>query len=142
MSPAHRTLTQEEFWAEATARFGEDALQWRFQCPSCADVASGAEFQKALEDAGPAAPKRRGRPVTWVDVLGRDCIGRHLGGLDGGTASRGCNWAAYGLIPGPWFIELPDSSQPAPSFPLAPAPEPDPTPTVPAEAEAAGSGAS
>ncbi|MCX5285979.1 VVA0879 family protein [Streptomyces sp. NBC_00198] len=140
MSPAHRTLTQAALWAEATERFGKDPLQWAFKCPSCKDVANGADFQKALDDAPESsAPKRRnGRPVTWADVLGRECIGRHLGALHGGTPSRGCAWAAYGLISGPWFIEMPDGSRPAPSFPLAPAP----APVAPAEAEAVGSGAS
>ncbi|MEW2164348.1 VVA0879 family protein [Streptomyces sp. NPDC007084] len=136
MSPAHRRLTQAELWAEATARFGNDPLKWRFRCPSCGDVASGADFKKVLDDSPSThAPTRRGRPVIWSDVLGRECIGRHLGALGSGIASRGCGWAAYGLIAGPWFVELPDTERAAPSFALAPAPATVPAVTGGAEVD-------
>ncbi|MFJ8798448.1 VVA0879 family protein [Streptomyces sp. NPDC102487] len=123
MSSASRTLTQAELWAEATDRFGDDPLQWAFQCPSCKDIANGDDFKKVLDDnQGAEQPKRRGRPVIWTDVLGRECIGRYLGALDGGTSPRGCNWAAYGLFSGPWFVTMPDTDRHAPSFALAPEP--------------------
>lgn len=108
----HRDLTQAELVAEATERFGEDARTWAFQCPHCDDVATATDFKEAGAD-----PNR----------IGQECIGRHLGALSGdkptkdsgrSLASRGCDWAAYGLFRGPWEVELPDGRKVA-SFPLA-----------------------
>jgi hypothetical protein len=106
-----RTLTQAELVAEATAAFGDDSWKWAFRCPRCGDVATPQDFR----DAG-ADPNR----------IGQECIGRHLGALtnwptkDAGRslAPRGCDWAAYGLLRGPWLIELPNGKT-AGSFPLA-----------------------
>jgi DNA-binding NarL/FixJ family response regulator len=114
-----RTLTQEKLRAEARARFGEDPRRWAFTCPHCGDVACARDFLAAGAD-----PNR----------VGQDCIGRHLGALDKaatGTdgrayASRGCDWVAYGIFRGPWFIAVPDGKggvREVPSFPLAPAPQ-------------------
>lgn len=106
-----RTLTQAQFVAEARARFGYDTKMWAFKCPNCGDVATPADFVAAGADA---------------QLIGQDCIGRHLGALSKATvAVRGCNWAAYGLFRGPWFVEVPDGNggvREVPSFPLAPAP--------------------
>lgn len=113
---SYRKLTQAELMDEAKRRFGTDPLQWAFKCPNCGDVATLGDFQQVGIDAGRA---------------GQECIGRHLGTLQRppGTdpkeyASRGCDWSAYGLIPGPWEIVLSadDDSQPERSlwaFPLA-----------------------
>lgn len=60
------------------------------------------------------------RRLTAASNLLRD---RHLGALDTPTThTRGCDWSAYGLIPGPWTILMPDGQE-VPAFPLAPAPE-------------------
>lgn len=96
----HRTLTQDELMAEARKRFGQDSLDIAFQCPNCGDVAAVREFPE----------EERGR-------AGQECIGRYLGALGGGT-ERGCDFVAYGLIPGPWEITFPSVR----SFPLADAP--------------------
>ncbi|MET9713741.1 hypothetical protein [Nocardiopsis alba] len=57
--------------------------------------------------------------LTQVDQIAT----RHLGALDTpATHTRGCDWSAYGLIPGPWTILMPDGQE-VPAFPLAPAPE-------------------
>lgn len=96
-----RALTQAELVAEATARFGDDQMKWAFQCPTCDDVATPADFIAAGAD-----PNR----------VGQECIGRSLGLLDKrvpvkdgrSQGIRGCNWAAYGLFPGPWTITMPD----------------------------------
>ncbi|MFI1535485.1 VVA0879 family protein [Streptomyces anandii] len=124
MNFAHRELTQAELWAEARERFGRDTLNWAFQCPSCGDVATGEEIRDALT-ARPQVHSdshlRAGRPVEWTDVLGQQCIGRLLAEL-GGSTSRGCMFAAFGLIPAPWLVTLPHSSKPQRCFPLAPAP--------------------
>lgn len=67
--------------------------------------------------------------------VGQECIGRSLGalskaaiGTDGRKhASRGCDWAAYGLFPGPWSIVIPngDGTRTVSSFELAPPPAKD-----------------
>lgn len=104
--------TQAELCAEAERRFGVNPLDWAFKCPSCGDVATAREFKEAG-----AEPER----------IGQECIGRWLGALDGpkpttdggrSLASRGCDWAAYGLFRGPWLIELPNGKT-ASSFRLA-----------------------
>ncbi len=105
----HRTLTQAELLEELAERFGPDRWRWAFRCPACDDVATAADFRDAGADPG---------------RVGRECIGRHLGALGGGpdggraTASRGCDWAAYGLLRGPWTIVMPDGKE-LPSFAIA-----------------------
>lgn len=107
------TMTQVELLTEAKTRFGDNPLQWAFVCPNCGDVATAADFKAAGAD-----PNR----------IGQECIGRHLGALDGppttdsgrSIAKRGCDWCAYGLFPGPWQIELPNGKTLS-SFALAPA---------------------
>lgn len=114
----YRKLTQEELLAEAVARFGDDPMGFKFQCPNCDDVASLQEFRDAGADPGRA---------------GQECIGRHLGALSRAAGSveayrrgggRGCDWAAYGLFHGPWEIVLPaegdKTEQSMWAFPLAP----------------------
>ena len=90
-----RTLTQAELMAEAKERFGEDQLKWAFECPHCGDVATFQDFK----DAGAEA-----------HLTGQECIGRTLGALDRSVkkyTGRGCDWAAYGLFSGPWFVVMP-----------------------------------
>jgi hypothetical protein len=107
----HRTLTQADLVAEAVAAFGKDAEKWAFRCPNCSDVTVLQDFRDANAD-----PNR----------LGQECIGRYLGALSGpptkdsgqSIAKRGCDWVAYGLFRGPWFVELPNGNVAA-SFPLA-----------------------
>lgn len=105
----NRKLTQDELVAEAKERFGNDPLDYAFQCPNCGDVAKIRDF--------PDGTKER---------AGQECLGRHLGALSGPPtqdsgrkrAERGCDWAAYGLFRGPWEIVMPDGHS-AWSFPLA-----------------------
>jgi hypothetical protein len=102
-----RELTYAEFLAEAKERFGEDALNIAFQCPSCGDVATIREF--------PPGARHR---------AGQECIGRTFGALsDTGYTGRGrgCDWAAYGLILAPWAITMADGSR-IYLFPFADAP--------------------
>jgi hypothetical protein len=116
----YRKLTQQELLTEARSRFGDDPMKWQFQCPSCQDIASGADFQQALDD-NPRTHGRTGEKVIASDVLGQECIGRVLGVLkkSGPQPERGCDWAAYGLIMGPWIVVLPNGREVG-SFPLAP----------------------
>lgn len=111
----HR-ITQQELVDLARERFGDDPLLWAFTFPNCGDVASPGDFRAIEVD-----PQR----------AGQECIGRWQGaltkaalGTDGQAhAKRGCDWAAYGLFSGPWFIQMPDGRT-IPGFPLAPAPAP------------------
>ncbi|MCI3277567.1 VVA0879 family protein [Streptomyces cylindrosporus] len=131
-----RTLTQEELWAEARERFGDNSRDWAFQCPSCLDIATGIDIQQALlanPRTNPQDHEREGRPTAWMDVLGQECIGRLLGK----TASRGCKYAAFGFIHGPWLVAIPYRRAPMYSFPLAPAPGTQGQATGAAEAAAA-----
>lgn len=112
-----RVLTQDELWAEAKERFGNDPIGWVFQCPSCGDVARGMEFFAALAEH-PRKHRESERNVHFTDVLGQECIGRTLGK----NAGRGCMYAAYGLIHGPWQVAIPGLTKPMYCFPLAPAP--------------------
>lgn len=117
-----RTLTQTELADEAKARFGDNPLDWAFECPSCHDVATGHDFAKALAEH-PTTHGEKQQPVTATDIIGQHCIGRNLGALNNPpTHTRGCSHAAYGLISGPWTIAMPDGVH-VPAFPLAPAPE-------------------
>ncbi|WP_433364295.1 VVA0879 family protein [Streptosporangium sp. CA-115845] len=64
-------LSNAEWRAEGTRRFGKDAAQWKFRCPACGNVASASDFI-ALGVSGHSAP--------------HGCIGGvqvELGGLPG-----------------------------------------------------------
>jgi hypothetical protein len=91
---AYRKLTQEQLLTEAAERFGPDAKGWKFRCPQCGDEATPQDFIDAGADPG---------------RCGQDCIGRVTGALvkAGASNKRGCDWAAYGLLRGPWEIVLP-----------------------------------
>lgn len=114
----YRKLTQAELIAEATALYGADPIAWAFQCPTCGDIATPADFKAADSDP---------------NLIGQECIGRSLGALakPKPTNTRGCDWVAYGLFRGPWEVVVPaDGDEPERSiwsFPLAaeiPAPVP------------------
>lgn len=101
---SHVKMTQPELLAAAKERFGDDPLDIAFQCPRCQDVATIRDFPK---------DKRH--------LAGQECIGRSLGALQGAAKDykgRGCDWCSYGLLRGPWEIEMPDGHS-AWSFPLA-----------------------
>lgn len=115
----HRTLTQAELVAEAAARFGNDPLKWAFVCPSCGDIANGEDFREALAKH-PRTNLRTDEPVIASDIVGKECIGRTLGALSRKAyKGRGCDWAAYGLLGGPWTITLPNGRS-MHAFALAP----------------------
>lgn len=113
-----RRLTQNELIAEAVERFGGDPMNWAFKCPGCGDVATGRDFREALA----AHPRQgtSGKALTASSLLGQECVGRTLGALrrDAKYDGRGCDWAAYGLVSGPWFVALPNGRE-IPSFSLA-----------------------
>ncbi|NUT90802.1 MAG: hypothetical protein HOY78_02115 [Saccharothrix sp.] len=107
-----RDLTQVQLVREAVELFGDDPRFFAFRCPNCGDVACAQDFIDAGADP---------------DRVGVECIGRSLGAIgpksdrhDSGrsAAKRGCDWAAYGLFPGPWAVEY-ETGKFFRSFPLA-----------------------
>lgn len=82
-----KTMTRDEFKAEAVRRFGPDPDNWKFVCPSCGNVQSPKDFEP-YKDQGAEA-----------DSCTRVCIGRYAGGRDAFSDGEGpCNYTAYGLI--------------------------------------------
>jgi len=79
-APVRRRMSHEEWCHTARERFGDDSMEWRFQCPRCGTVQCG----KDLVAAGVARDK--------LDyVLAFSCIGRF-------DPARGCNWTLGGLF--------------------------------------------
>lgn len=81
-----RTTTHEEWTAEAKRRFGDDAMKWRFICPSCGHVAAVKDWKDAGASEGEVA---------------FSCVGRHLDADDAKTfAQKGgpCQYAGGGLF--------------------------------------------
>lgn len=78
-------MTHEEWLAEAERRFGKDAKQWKFVCPSCGHVASVADWTAAGATEGEIA---------------FSCIGRRLKSsakiFEKGKGP--CNYAGGGLF--------------------------------------------
>jgi hypothetical protein len=111
-------MTQQEWLAEGKRRFGTDLNDWRFQCVSCREVYSGADFAARGVDAAKAA---------------QGCIGRVAGGREAinlfgfhksrptAPGGRGCDYAAFGLIPLPGLVavEMPDGTGPILAMPFA-----------------------
>lgn len=79
------TYAHADWLAEARRRFGDNALDWRFVCPFCGNVASGRDWKDAGGD-----PQR-----SYVE-----CIGRLIGAKGGLNRDREqpCDWAAFGLL--------------------------------------------
>ena len=89
-----QTMTEAEWHALGEKLFGAEMSRWRFVCPSCHVVAS-IEKARALPAAEIAVLRAGGwRPES-------ECIGRYF-------ADRGCDWCAYGLLHGPFFVERED----------------------------------
>ncbi|WP_409449919.1 VVA0879 family protein [Aromatoleum sp.] len=84
-----RTLSHQEWLAEAKAKFGDDPLTWRFVCPSCGHVASIRDWR----DAG--APE---------GAMAFSCIGRYTGDANAAAnaafrnAGGPCNYTGGGLF--------------------------------------------
>lgn len=107
-------MTHEAYLALLVNRFGQSPSRWAFVCPSCGDVATGAEMRAALTQH--PRTNRDGTPVTAADILGQECIGRTLGALTMPASAwkdevragrgRGCDWTAYGLIRGPLIVTI------------------------------------
>lgn len=110
---ARRTWTYLEWTTTGITRFGADPMDWAFECPSCGDIATGADLRDALA-AHPRA-RRDGGLLAANEILGQECIGRTLR-----RGTRGCPWAAYGLIRlGEMIVFADGTTQDV--FPFAPA---------------------
>ena len=67
----HKIMTIQEWREEGTRRFGEDYMDWKFECPMCGHIASIRDFMEAgakgptvpvrsaLEDIRERGPRRR-----------------------------------------------------------------------------------
>lgn len=74
--------------------FGADNDRWRFKCPACKLVMS-MHKARALPDEERAKLRSGGWQIE------SECVGRYL-------ADVNCNWCAYGLFRGPYFVALSD----------------------------------
>ena len=63
-------MTHEEWTAEAERRFGKNAHDWKFVCPSCGHVASVRDWKEAGATEGEVA---------------FSCVGRRTGAADDRT---------------------------------------------------------
>ena len=94
-----KTMTQDEFLAEAKARFGENVRDWKFVCPMCGTVQSVQQLLDAVIASGGTKDDVHG-------YIGFSCIGRFTGQGDSGIAAKnrgekwdkGCNWTLGGLL--------------------------------------------
>lgn len=91
MASAHqiqpmRTVTYEEWLAEAERRFGKNAMDWRFECPVCKHVASVKDWKDAGASEGEVA---------------FSCVGRRADKPRNAFEEEGkgpCNYAGGGLF--------------------------------------------
>ena len=93
------TMTEAEWRALGKKLFGPALDRWRFRCPTCGHVMSIA---KAREMTDEQQKKLRGGGAGdqgWS--IESECVGRYL-------SDAGCNWCAYGLFSGPFFVVRPD----------------------------------
>ena len=80
---AYKVMEYHEWLNEGKNRFGEDFLDWKFQCPMCGHISSIREFKEAGADN--------------LVCAYQECIGRYMGkGSPKEGDSSGCNWTAYG----------------------------------------------
>lgn len=94
------TMPEAEWQALGLALFGDDRTKWRFRCPHCDNVMS-------IERARAMAPEQLAmlRASKWN--IEQECVGRHI--------DAGCDWCAYGLFSGPFFV-VRDGGQKTPVF--------------------------
>lgn len=81
-----RTMTDDEWNAEAVRRFGRSVLDWRFVCPACGHVAAVRDWQAAGAPEG---------------AIAYSCVGRYLPSCReafGGEGPGPCNYAGGGLF--------------------------------------------
>lgn len=94
-----RTLSLDEWRAEAVSRFGEDAKKWVFVCASCGEKQTLADFIAAGIES----------PETKAFF---SCIGRYVKG-------RGCDWTLGGLFQIHHTEVINENGDPVPVFEFA-----------------------
>lgn len=116
-----KMMTQDEFLAEAEARFGAKVRNWKFVCPMCGTVQSVQKLLDAVVASG-------GKEEDVHGYIGFTCIGRFTGQGDAGIAAKnhgepwdkGCNWTLGGLLQCHQLeVVMPDGRK-RPTFDLAP----------------------
>ena len=92
--------SHDDWLAEATRRFGADALEWRFRCPACG-------HEQAIREC-----KEAGMPV---DAVAFSCVGRWIEGSKDAFERTGkgpCTYAGGGLFRlNPITVVLPDGKE-------------------------------
>lgn len=79
-----RTITLEQYMADAEEKFGPDKMNWKFVCPSCGNVASVAAYKAAGAPEG---------------AVGFSCVGRWTGATKNiGEKPGPCNYSGGGLF--------------------------------------------
>lgn len=81
-----RTVTWDQYIAEAKERFGPDHMNWKFVCPACGHIASVADYKAA------------GAPDSAVAF---SCVGRWAGAKRGAFEDGKdgpCDYAGAGLF--------------------------------------------
>jgi hypothetical protein len=91
-----QTMPESEWRTLGERLFGADEAAWRFVCPHCRRVSSVAAA-RALPDEDKVRLRKGWDPVS-------ECVGRYI-------ARLGCDWAAYGLFSGPFFVERASGSK-------------------------------
>ena len=80
-------MTKEEWMAEGNKLFGEDIMQWKFECPVCHHVQSVQDYKDA------------GAPETAIAF---SCVGRWIESSKTSDAFSGkkgpCSYAGGGLF--------------------------------------------
>lgn len=111
-----RTVTQEEYVAEARRNWGDDARKWKFECPVCKTAQSAEDFFAAGFKPGTGEVNK---------YLGFSCIGRftNAGPHKAGTPpGKGCDWTLGGFFQlHELEVILPDGKK-SPAFAVAQAP--------------------
>ena len=85
-------MDRKEFEAKGVELFGSDKQTWNFVCPACGNTAG---LLKA-KDLWPELMSTKWSPTS-------ECVGRYLSAI-------GCDWAAYGLLCGPLYVEMTDEN--------------------------------
>ncbi len=119
--PTMKTITQDDFIAEASARFGDNVRDWKFVCPMCGTIQSVQQLLDAVVASGGTKDDVHG-------YIGFSCIGRFTGQGDVGIAAKnrgekwdkGCNWTLGGLLRLHELEVVMQSGYRRPTFELAP----------------------
>jgi len=85
VSEGAKTMTHDEWVAEAHRLFGDNPADWHFVCPICGNEASGHDFKAA---------------GAHPNAMYQECIGRYTKGRSAmnDTGDGPCDYVGFGLI--------------------------------------------